>query len=125
MNFALEHVKDGIIISGVNIKDIDYRREVCALVFWIAPEYQRQGYDYEGLMVVCKYIIGELRMQKITPSCFEFNQARLELYQKTEFVQEGILRRDIFREENFYNSIVMGLLKEEFDFHVRSRGKDE
>ena len=114
VNFVLERVENGEFIGGATIKDIDYRRGVCSLGFWIAPEHQSFGYGFEGLMLVCRYIFGELRMQKIALNCFEFNIKGLKLYQKAGFLQEGILRRDILREGKFYNTIVMGLLKEEF-----------
>ncbi len=122
VNFALEEIEQKKLIGGATIKDIDYRRGVASLGFWISPEYQHQGYGYESLILICTYIFGELRMQKVALNCFEFNQAGLKLYEKAGFVQEGILRRDIFRGGKFYNTVVMGLLKEEFEAHLKRLG---
>jgi RimJ/RimL family protein N-acetyltransferase len=45
---------------------------------------------------------------------YSFNERAIKSYEKCGFRVEGVLRQEIFRDGSYYDTIAMGILKDEF-----------
>ena len=81
----------------------------------IGREYRRMGYGEEALRIALRYAFYEQRMQKCEVACLEPNTAAIALYKKVGFQEEGRQRRHAYTNGRFYDWILLGLLREEFD----------
>lgn len=54
-------------------------------------------------------------MQKNNSSCVEINEASLKFHKHLGFIEEGRRRRIIYMNGKFYDNILLGITREEFD----------
>lgn len=80
----------------------------------IDPEFQRNGYGTEASELIIDYAFNQLRYEKIFVRVYESNKASQRVWDKLGFVKEGELRRQIFKNGDFEDAYIYGLLKEEW-----------
>ena len=80
----------------------------------ILPEQQRKGYAAEAIWLVLRHYFDELRYQKVSVDVFAFNEASIKLHEKLGFQLEGRLRRMIFSNGAYHDTLIFGMTAEEF-----------
>lgn len=73
-----------------------------------------RGCGTDAMKLCLQYSFMELNAQRITLIVYEYNARALRSYEKAGFKLEGRTRRDVFREGKRYDSIWMGILREEW-----------
>ncbi|KIE46414.1 acetyltransferase family protein [Clostridium argentinense CDC 2741] len=63
---------------------------------------------------IVKYGFEDLGLNRIMLTAFEKNVGALKTYTKANFKTEGIMRQAFYRDGNFHDKIIMGILKEEW-----------
>jgi RimJ/RimL family protein N-acetyltransferase len=81
----------------------------------VAEEHGRKGYASEAVLLALGYYFLERRYQKVTTAVDEFNAASLRLHRRLGFQQEGQLRRMSFSGGHYYDQLVFGMTREEFE----------
>lgn len=113
IEFALEN-DEGVLVGGCTIKEIDYKNSHASLGIYLGHEHQGKGYGQKALIEICKYIFEEMNLNKVKLRVFEFNAQGINCYKKVGFIQEGVARKEVFRRGEYHDSIIMGLLRDEF-----------
>ena len=80
--------------------------------------YKRKGISYEATKLILDYAFYELNLEKVWLCVDENNIAARKLYEKIGFIQEGLLRKDIFFKGEMVNRCMYGILKEEWTDRV-------
>ena len=70
--------------------------------------------DMLKLFYLLNYGFEELDLNKIWTEIYEFDNKKLELYNKFSFKLDGVLRENYFYKNNWYDSKVLSLLKKEY-----------
>jgi RimJ/RimL family protein N-acetyltransferase len=81
----------------------------------VLPQHQRKGYASEAIRLVLRYYFGERRYQKCTVEVFSFNEPSQRLHEALGFTLEGRLRRMIYTNGVFYDALLYGITREEFE----------
>lgn len=81
----------------------------------IHEKYRRRGYAIEAILMVLKYFFKELRYQKVTVDINSYNKNSIKLHEKLGFKQEGCIRRAIYNDGQYFDSLIYGLTIEEFN----------
>lgn len=76
-------------------------------------EFQGKGYGSDALLTLLRYGFFELNLNRIWCEVYSNNPA-YKLYKKIGFKEEGKLRSHIFKNNNYYDSFILGMLKKEF-----------
>lgn len=109
--------KEGVHIGCISLKIEPYDR-VAELALLIGDkECWGKGLGSEASALIISYAFDELHMHKVFLSVYEYNTRALSLYKKLGFVEEGVLREQIYHKGTYYNEIYMGLLASEW--HMR------
>jgi RimJ/RimL family protein N-acetyltransferase len=77
--------------------------------------YRRQGYATEAVRILLRYGFHERRYQKANSACLEINTESIRLHQTLGFREEGLRRRHVYTNGRYYDDILFGLTREEFD----------
>ncbi len=101
----------------VALKDISQLNQRAYLETVVGVQFRRMGVAKDALITLLNYAFGELNLHKVLLEVYEFNQSAYELYKKVGFVLEGRLRQNSFKMGKFYDLLIMGVLKEEFNNH--------
>jgi len=73
------------------------------------------GYGLSAIKAVCQYGFTEMNLHRIWLECDPEHTAGVRCYEKVGFVREGTQRDAYFRRGAFRNTIIMGLLKPDWE----------
>ncbi|MDO8265153.1 MAG: GNAT family protein [Candidatus Parcubacteria bacterium] len=73
-----------------------------------------KGAGTEAISLLIEYGFEKLNLEKLWLGVTDKNERAVKTYLKTGFVKEGFLRHTWFRNNEYYNDIRMGILKEEY-----------
>ncbi len=106
--FLIEDVERQHIIGHVGLYNIDYRIGKCEYAIMIADEeYQGKGIGQLCTKTMISFARDQLNVQKITLSLLSTNEKALALYTKNGFVQEGLLKREQYKDGKYQDVILM------------------
>ena len=103
-----------IIIGTVNCWDISTWRMACQLGYEINPEYAGRGYMTEAVKLLVTELISA-GFVRIKIECATENIPSMKLAQKTGFVCEGIMKKDVFMKsvKRFCDTAVFAIVDED------------
>lgn len=90
------------------------------LGYWLGVPYWNRGYMTEAVQALVGYGFTELGLNKITASHFARNPASGRVMQKLGMTQEGLLRQDVRKNDDFEDLVLYGLLAEEWTEGTRA-----
>ncbi len=106
-----DHISIGCISLKINFQD---RHAELALLIG-EKEYWGKGYGVQSSSLMIQYAFKKLHIHKIWLGVYVYNTRALSLYRKLGFVQEGILREQVYYKKKYYDEIIMGLLASEWN----------
>lgn len=113
-NFAIESLEDGKYIGGCGINSVDWKNSIVVVGIFIGEKnYWGKGYGTDALRVLINFIFNQMNIRKVTLNVYSFNHRAIKSYEKIGFKTEGVLRKQIFKNGEFHDEIIMGLFKEE------------
>lgn len=77
--------------------------------------YWGQGFGTETSSLMLEFGFNTLNLQRITLRVFADNERARNVYRKLGFVEEGRLRRERFFNGEYCDTIMMGILREEWE----------
>lgn len=80
----------------------------------IAAAHHRRGYAREAVHLVLRYFFQERNYQKVTVEVYDFNLPSQRFHEHLGFTLEGRLRRTVYTGGQHHDTLVYGLLREEF-----------
>jgi diamine N-acetyltransferase len=84
----------------------------------IAPEFTGKGLAKEAYKLFIPFIFNLYNLNKISLEVLSTNERAINLYNKLGFKYEGIKRQEVLKEDKFVDSIIMSILKEEYNGFV-------
>lgn len=105
---------DGVIIGQLTLQGGKRRsiRHVATLGITIAADWRGQGVGRRLMEEAIAYARDSSIIKRIELHVFARNQPAIRLYEQCGFVTEGVLRRAVFRDEQYLDELVMALLLE-------------
>ncbi|WP_370458050.1 GNAT family N-acetyltransferase [Thalassobacillus sp. CUG 92003] len=77
-------------------------------------EYWGRGYGRDVLQTLLHHLFNTLNIEHVQGETWSGNHQAIRFYEKAGFVHEGRLRRNEFVNGQYYDTILMGILKEEY-----------
>lgn len=115
IEFIIEIIETQKPIGTIGLNNIDYKNQKAELGIMIGElEEQGKGYATEAIVKLIQYAFDEMNLQKIYLKTFYSNNRAIKLYKKLGFVQEGILRRDVYKNGKFKDVVIMSILRGEW-----------
>lgn len=115
-SFAIETLDDKKYIGGCGVNKIDWKNRVAEVGIFIGDkEYWNKGYGSDAMKIMVEFIFHQMNINKVKLNVFSFNERAIKSYEKCGFKKEGILRQEVYRDDKYYDAIIMGMLKEEYE----------
>jgi RimJ/RimL family protein N-acetyltransferase len=86
-------------------------------------ELWSKGYGTDMMKLCIQYVFAELGLERLSLGLFDYNPRALRSYEKAGFRLEGRTRQEILREGKRYDSLWMGILREEWLQRQNGAGK--
>ncbi len=74
-----------------------------------------KGFGTDAMRVLLRFAFTELNLHRVSLSVFEYNPRAARVYEKLGFEVEGRQRQRLHRDGRWWDSIFMGLLREEWE----------
>lgn len=107
---------EGKSIGLATLTSIDWKnRKACHGIKLFSDNIKGKGYGTDTVMTIMKYAFEELQLNRLYGSILEYNTASRRLYEKCGWKEEGIERKSIFKNNQYHDEIVLGVLKEDYE----------
>jgi ribosomal-protein-alanine N-acetyltransferase len=114
ITFAIVHRDEKYLIGAIGLSGFSEEHETAEVGYWIGKPYWNQGFCTEATAAVLKYAFNELKLNRVHARHFKRNPASGRVMQKVGMKYEGCLRQHFKKWENFEDSEMYGILREEF-----------
>lgn len=106
---------DGQNVGGVNINSIDERNGTFSVGMQIDRDHRGKGYGTSAMEIILRYAFFERRLNKYYGSVLEGNIASATMLKKMGCIEEGRRRQMVYTNGKYYDEILFGLTKTEFE----------
>lgn len=110
------------LIGTANLVDIDWKNGNAFHGMLLGDKDIRgKGYGVDTVMAIMKYAFEELGLNRLDGSMIEYNEASLKMYiQKCGWKEEGRQRNWYFRKNQYWDKIIVGITKEDYNELISS-----
>jgi RimJ/RimL family protein N-acetyltransferase len=115
ITYAIETLEDARHIGSVSLHRVAHpaRHSVLGIMIGDKTCWDR-GFGTDAVMTMLRYAFEELNLNRVWLEVHDFNLRAIACYRKCGFIEEGRLRQDRYRNGQYGDTIVMGVLREEF-----------
>lgn len=114
LTLAIE-TKDGVHIGSIGFHKINTSDKNATFGISIGDKrYWNQGYGTDAMRAFVHYGFQKLKLHRIDLEVYENNPRAIAVYTQLGFKKEGVKRERVLRKGKFYDSIIMGVLEEEW-----------
>jgi RimJ/RimL family protein N-acetyltransferase len=101
-------------VTGFHL--MDFKNRHCSFGISIGDKGEwGKGYGTEATSLMVQYAFDTLNLNRVWLHVYEYNQRGLRAYEKVGFKREGVLRQDTYREGRYWDTIVMAILRDEWE----------
>src|SRR5262249_47408000 len=100
---------------GTGLHRIDFKERHAAFGITIGDKAEwGKGYGTETTRLLVEHAFEILNLNRVWLHVYEFNERGIRTYERVGFQKEGVLRQDHFHEGRYWSTIIMGILREEW-----------
>lgn len=107
--------ESGEMIGDIAMLDIDHHNRNAVVRIAIFEEnFCGNGYGTEAMHLLLKHGFEIENLHRIGLDVFSYNSRAIKTYEKLGFKREGVIRDELFLNGEYHDSILMGILEDEF-----------
>jgi len=113
--FTIRDRQDGRLLGFVRLDSIEWTHGTSNLKLAIGDKADRgRGYGGETVSLMLRYAFSELNLYRVSAVVVEDNPDALRFFQRYGFVEEVRRRKAIYRDGQAWDSIHLGILRDEW-----------
>ena len=113
-HFAIERRDDRTHIGNASIHDIDWISRTGWFGLFIGePTAWNRGFGSDAIQTLVRFAFDEMNIRKLRINIFDYNDKARHVLTSRGFVQEGVLRRDFFREGQFHDIVIFSIFRDD------------
>ncbi len=107
INFVIDI--NGEVVGSVSFSKIkEYKAE---LGYWLAEKYWNKGIITEAVKLATKFGFKKLKLKRIYIPTFSFNKASMRVTEKNDYKLEGVLRKNVKKDNKFIDEYIFAKIK--------------
>ena len=104
------------LIGSTGLDQLDFRNQSASFSMMIGEKKAwGKGYGTEATALVVQHAFRELRLNRVQLQVYEYNLRGMRVYEKVGFRREGVLRQEHVYNSRFWDTVVMAILREEWE----------
>jgi RimJ/RimL family protein N-acetyltransferase len=105
----------GNLIGTIGFDQVNIPARSARLYIGIGlKDYWGKGYGLDSLTIFIKYLFNQWNFRRLTAETWQNNLRAIACYRKLGFIIEGKLRESYYIHGEYYDGILLGLLKQDF-----------
>lgn len=117
-HFAIR--ENGKIIGVIGARFLDSWNKTAEIGYWLSQDFQGKGTMTKAVIRLIDMIFFEHHLLRVEVRCAKSNERSQAIPRRLGFQLEGILRKTSYVDGGFDDTLVFGLLKEEWE-HLREK----
>lgn len=114
--YAIETLDEGRHIGSLGLHKVGGAAHNCELGIMIGDKaYWDRGYGTDTITTALHFAFEELNLHRVMLTVDADNGRGIACYRKCGFIEEGRMRHDRYRAGQYRDTIVMGILRDEFE----------
>jgi RimJ/RimL family protein N-acetyltransferase len=114
---------DGVHIGNIDLRDVQPENRTAEIGIMIGDKgYWSRGYGSDAVRTLARFAFQVMNLQRVYLRTYEYNERGQAAFKKAGFVEEGRMRRHIYMEGRYWDVLIMGCLREEFEATDRPPG---
>lgn len=120
IRLIIETNEDGAI-GFANIVNIDWKNRSAFHGIKIAnKKFRSKGIGTDTVMAVMRYAFEELQLNRLDGTIINYNEPSRKLYcEKCGWKVEGLKRKAVFKQNEYHDELIVGILKEEYESLIK------
>ncbi len=114
-SFAVVRHQDDDLVGEVVLNEIDGRNRSANFRIFIGGPYTGNGYGTDATELILGYGFGMRNLRRIELDVYTINPRAIHVYEKVGFIKEGVKRQNWYYDHQYFDSIIMSILKDEYD----------
>ena len=125
--FSIITLDEDKIIGTVGLERINHIHRTATLGVFIGDRnYLSKGYGTEAIRLLLDYGFNYMNLHSVKLEVMSFNKRALKCYKKCGFKETGRIRDNKFINGNYYDTITMDILRNEFtESYIRNKNISE
>ena len=98
------------------LENIDNKNKSASISIKIGKaDFKGKGFGTETIKTILPYIFEELNLNRIYANVLEYNTPSKNMFMKCGFNIDGVQRQAIYKNEKFYDLIILSILRKDFN----------
>lgn len=116
--FTIHRLDDDRLIGEIGMDGVDQMHGETFVGIGLGErDSWGRGYGTDAMRIILRFAFTELNLRRVSLNVFDYNPRAIASYKKVGFVEEGRLRRFLYRDGHRWDLIFMGMLREEWELH--------
>ena len=113
--YAIE-TAEGVHIGNIGLHHLDWKNHNAVLGIFIGEKaYWGLGYGSDAILTLLHFAFGEMNLNRVELTVFDYNERAIRSYQKCGFQLEGSRRQALYREGAYHDVLIMSILRHEYE----------
>ena len=112
-SFLVIELHNGTPVGYIRTSNWDHDNKHVMIGADIHPDHRRNGYAFEAYELYLDELFSH-GMNKVSLEVLALNEKAIALYEKLGFIYEGTKREEVLRSGKYIDSIIMSILRSEF-----------
>ena len=114
VHLVIADIMTGDYLGQCDLMNVtDYSRKA-ELAIVLGPEHQGKGYGGEAIELLLELAFCHLNLNRVHLRVSSQNARALACYERAGFAREGVLRQDSFSGGEYRDTVIMGILRDEW-----------
>ncbi len=111
-------------MGQIDLHKIDWKNRSAVMGIVIGrKELHGKGYGAEAIRLLQDFVFLSLNLHRLELEVYEYNDKAHHCYLKCGFIEEGRLRKKLYKNGRYWDIICMSLLRSEYEqFYEKDRG---
>lgn len=105
----------GVLVGYLTYKEFEDTNNIYSIGITIGSQFWGRGYGQDSIKVLLEYLFMYRGAQRVELEVVDYNTRAINCYEKCGFIIEGKKRKRYFAQGQYHDTLIMGILKEEFD----------
>lgn len=113
--YAITDVKDNLI-GTIGFDQVNISARSARIFMGIGQkDLWGKGFGTDSLRIFIKFLFTQWNFRRLTAETWQNNTRAISCYQKLGFVVEGNLRESYYVDGKYFDAVILGLLKKDFN----------
>lgn len=104
-----------VLVGFITYKENTCFKNMYSIGITIGSRYWNRGYGQDSIKILLKYLFNELNAIKVELQVIKKNIRAITCYKRCGFIEEGIKKSKCSLDGEYVDTIIMGIIKEEFE----------